>query len=149
MFLREKVTQRKRQVKATKRDCWGRWRERRRWRGGDVGYLEGEAQLKKTKHYCCLATLGQAGCLSVFPLSHTQIHTGGRGDASVGTKVFPLCKLKPLITNWEKRGRMEVGDGRWIEGREKEREGDRQRETERERDADGDLEIKICDLDIN
>lgn len=31
----------------------------------------------------------------------SETHTGGRGDAWVGTKVLPLCKLKPLITNWE------------------------------------------------
>lgn len=80
-----------------------------------MGYLEGAAQLKKTKRYCCLVTQGRAGGLS---LSHTQIHTGGRGDASVGTKVLPLCKLKPLITNWENResGRdrreMDRGQGR-------------------------------------
>jgi len=47
----------------------------------------------------------------LFFLSQPQIHTGGRGIASVGTKVFPLCKLKPLITNWEKRRREEEGDG--------------------------------------
>lgn len=54
---------------------------------------------------------------SFFPLFHTQTHTGGRGDASVGTKVFPLCKLKPLITNWENRGEGKRGTkGRRIEG---------------------------------
>lgn len=98
-----------------------------------MGYLEGAAQLKKTKRYCCLVTRGRAGGLS-FPLSHTQIHTRGRGDASVGTKVLPLCKLKPLITNWENREKG-GGRGRWIEGRERERDV-----REKVGFGDGDLE---------
>lgn len=47
-------------------------------------------------------SVGRWGCLCCPPpLTHAQIHTGGRGDACVGTKVFPLPKLKPLITNRE------------------------------------------------
>lgn len=53
-----------------------------------------------------LLLLGYTGMSrrSLFPsLTHTNTHWGGRGDASVGTKVLPLGKLKPLITNWENR----------------------------------------------
>lgn len=79
------------------------------WRETDVKPHGGEAQLKKTKHYCCLVTQGQVwgggGVCVAPPLTHAQIHTGGRGDACVGTKVFPLPKLKPLITNRETRER--------------------------------------------
>lgn len=96
--------------------------ERKRGEDGgwnEVGYLEGAAQLKKTKRYCCLVTQRlNGGPLSSSSFSLTQIHTRGRGDASVGTKVFPPCKLKPLITNWEER----KGRG-WRGGSRKEMEG--------------------------
>lgn len=79
-----RVTQRKRQVKESKRDCSEQWRKanswRRRWREKDVGYLEGEAQLRKTKRYCCLVTQGQAGVSLFFLyLTHTNTHWGQRG----------------------------------------------------------------------
>lgn len=63
----------------------------------------------------------------------SQIHTGGRGDASLGTKVLPLCKLKPLITNWEEA---EKGWG----GREMDGQRGREKEGRGQRDR-GDLEI--------
>lgn len=102
-------------AKQKRKSCRWRWRER------DAGYLERAAQLKKTKRYCCLVTQGWAGGLSLFfSLCHTQIHTRGRGDASVGTKVLPLCKLKPLITSWESRekrgGRREMDGGQGERG---------------------------------
>ena len=37
----------------------------------------------------------------LLSLFHTQTLTRGLKDASVGIKVLPLAKLKPLITNWE------------------------------------------------
>lgn len=58
----------------------------------------------------------------------SETDTGGRGDAWVGTKVLPLCKLKPLITNWEAGeegwGGSEM-DRQWGSEREGQGEGDR------------------------
>lgn len=48
------------------RESW-----RRRWREEDAGYLEGAAQLKKTKRYCCSVTQRWAGVLSFSSHSHT------------------------------------------------------------------------------
>lgn len=104
-----------------------------------MGYLEGAAQLKKTKRYRCSVTQGRGrGSLSFSSRSHTQIHTGGRGDASVGSKVLPLRKLKPLITNWDTSEKGEAGR-RWIEDRKAERGGFR----------DGDLGRKIGEREVN
>lgn len=69
--------------------CWIPWRS---------------STVKEDKALLLLGyTAMSRGPLSYSSLARAQIHTGGRGDASVGTKVFPLGKLKPLITNWEKR----------------------------------------------
>lgn len=58
----------------------------------------------------------------------------------MGTKVFPLCKLKPLITNWENREN-QGGDRR---------EMDRgQRKGEKVRFGDGDFERKIGEPEVN
>ena len=40
-----------------------------------MGYLEGAAQLKKTKRYRCSVTQGRAGGRSLFPLAHTHKYT--------------------------------------------------------------------------
>ncbi len=85
-----------------------------------MGYLEDT--FKEDKALLLLGYTGTSrGSLSLSSLSYSQIQTGGRGDASVGTKVLPLSKLKPLITNWENREKREAG-GRWIGGRKGERE---------------------------
>lgn len=56
----------------------------------------------------------------------------------MGSKVLPLRKLKPLITNWDTSEKGEAGR-RWIEDRKAERGGFR----------DGDLERKIGEREVN
>lgn len=57
----------------------------------------------------------------------------------MGTKVLPLCKLKPLITYWEKGGGRREMDG----GQGSERKG------EKVGFGGGDLQRKIGEQEVN